>query len=171
MERDMRTIHAVLSSVAIIGAVLAGVPAAVADAASPSPAGADVAQSNEAPIAVYNKESQLRPQAAEPDGRFWVYEHPNKGGRGCGFSGGWADYANACGNMDNVASSVYNQAYVDLIEDVMMWEHPFSRGGYMCLERGDYWQDLSLGRERFNTGALADDKISSHYWTSSCSSG
>ncbi|MGN9781274.1 hypothetical protein ACTMTF_07600 [Nonomuraea sp. ZG12] len=160
----MNTIRAVLLSMATVGALLIGMPAASADTP-------DRKTAQEAPVAAYNAEPREAGAAGVVDGRFWIYEHAYEQGRGCGYGGDWNNYQYSglnCGNMDNIATSVYNRGYVHQYDDVVMWRDPGFVGPWMCLGHGDYWQDFTLGREVFHTGESADNKISSHAWVTTC---
>ncbi|MEW9552582.1 hypothetical protein [Nonomuraea sp. NPDC050783] len=165
----MKAIRTAVLAAAVLGGVLAMTPAASADPA-PAPARTDTVRSEGVPTPAYQEKGQKQLTAAAEDGNFWVYEHPYRGGRGCGYPDDWSNYASSgpCGNMDNIASSVYNQGYLDYYDDVVMWSEAYSRGVYMCLGHGDYWQDFTLGRERFSDGSLPDNRLSSHYWTTTC---
>lgn len=169
----MKALRAAVLSAAIIGITLSVSPSASADPVAdraPAAAAASTEKPSGVPVPVNEGEGRKQLEAAAADGNFVVYEHPYRGGRGCAYPGDWSDYASSgnCGNMDNIASSVYNQGYLDYYDDVVMWSDPYSRGVSMCLGVGDYWQDLTLGRERFSDGSLPDNRISSHYWTTTC---
>ncbi|MGK5521631.1 hypothetical protein ACSNN9_20075 [Micromonospora sp. URMC 107] len=120
--------------------------------------------------------------AAEADGWFYAYEHANFQGKWCAWEGTEKNWGNAggggtggrwdCGGyygLDNMATSVWNNGfYVPEVSAVHMHVETFYRGGRMCLDHGDYWQDFTLGWEVFNDGTPADNEISSHYWGGPC---
>ncbi|MEV5768236.1 hypothetical protein AB0L34_27190, partial [Micromonospora sp. NPDC052213] len=116
------------------------------------------------------------------NGYFYAYEHAWFEGKWCAWDGTAKNWGNpggagtggkwGCGGdygFDNIATSVWNNGfYFPGADAVNMHVETFYLGGRMCLDRGDYWADFTLGLEVFNDGTAADNQISSHYWGTTC---
>ncbi|MEJ3748259.1 hypothetical protein WEI85_33860 [Actinomycetes bacterium KLBMP 9797] len=181
----MRRLHATVAGIATFAALLVGAPAATAaPMASADPGDARPAVRADVPYRTPLADtgpSQLA--AADANGYFYAYEHAHFTGRWCA----WEGYAKNWGNpggagtggqwgcnhddgFDNIATSVWNNGYyTPPVSAVWMFRDTFYGGGaWMCLDAGDYWADFTLGWERFSDGGAADNAISSHYWSVTC---
>ncbi|MBG6065313.1 hypothetical protein [Micromonospora ureilytica] len=184
----MRRIHLAMAGGAMLATLLAGAPAA----ASPAQPGAVGSASQAAPTDRGGRAERVdlprsTPQdgaraAAAADGYFYAYEHAYWGGRWCAWAGNASNWVNPggaattgqwdCGgdySFDNIATSVWNNGVYHDYDAVRMRTGAFLTGGSMCLSRGDYWADFTLGYQAFDDGTPADNQISSHYWSVSCS--
>jgi hypothetical protein len=123
--------------------------------------------------------------ATARDGRLYAFEHRDLGGDFCYWTGNHADWRYSEWNMPNrgecswfgsslnsnfndQASSLVNNGYPGGLDDVRLYRDINYRGPSICLRNGDGFGDLSLGRERFSDGTIANDRISSHKWVRSC---
>jgi hypothetical protein len=128
-----------------------------------------------------------RPNAAMPqstDGYLYVYKDAYFKGQWCKFFYDHSDWRYPEWRMprggqcfgyfidpkiqDAVSSLWNNAAPSGRYSTVKLSRDIDNAGPYMCLRAGNYWADLSLGYERFNNGANANDQISSHKWVTSC---
>ncbi|MEU3777549.1 peptidase inhibitor family I36 protein [Streptomyces sp. NPDC032472] len=96
------------------------------------------------------------------DGNYWVWEHTNRGGAACGWSGNDADWR-TCGssgtfNMNDKASSWWNNGYAGSLGDVRVYEDINYGGASTCAPNG------SAG----NIPWEWNDRISSHKWVTNC---
>ncbi|WP_105969838.1 hypothetical protein [Streptomyces geranii] len=165
----MRTLRSTLLGLATIGLVVATAPFSTADERAPG--AADSVRT--ASIGSTSEAAAPRPstqRGAAADGRVYVYEHLNFTGTWCGMGGNERDYRSIsnCPNMDNLTTSVWNNGYVAVFDDVRLHRDYAYSGPNMCIGLGDSWGNLDLGWEVFNNGEHANDKISSHIWANSC---
>ncbi|MDC0746137.1 peptidase inhibitor family I36 protein [Polyangium mundeleinium] len=96
----------------------------------------------------------LAAPASAADGRVYVYEHINYGGRVCSTEGNVSDYASFCGH--DMVSSAWNNGYNSGNRDVIFYEHPNYRGRGTCLKNGQRWARMLPGW---------NDVVSSHRWS------
>lgn len=165
----MKALRSAMLGIAAIGLVVVSAPASGADDRVPDSAGSSQATNvGFTEGATAPKPSKQR--AAAADGRVWVYEHLNFTGSGCGMGGNERDYRSIsnCPDMDNKTTSVWNNGYVAVFDDVRLHRDYAYSGPNMCIGLGDSWGNLDLGWEVFNNGEHANDKISSHIWANSC---
>ncbi|KAA6212261.1 hypothetical protein CP973_22750 [Streptomyces albofaciens JCM 4342] len=141
----MRTLRTLISTGAVITTLCAGLataPAAdAADSPGPLPAGKAL---------------------AEP-GYYHVWEHTNRGGRECRWRANdddWRDcgYWPARWNVNDKASSWWNNGYSGTLADVRVYEHIGYGGASTCAPNG------SAG----NIPWEWNDRISSHKWVTNC---
>lgn len=92
----------------------------------------------------------LAAPASAADGKVYVYEHINYGGRVCSTEWDVSDYASFC--RHDMVSSAWNNGY-NL--DVIFYEHPNYRGRGACLKNGRRWARMPSGW---------NDIASSHRW-------
>lgn len=72
------------------------------------------------------------------------------------------------GSDDNRATSVMNSGYRGSYDIVAFYRLAGYGGGYTCLSPGELYAD-DLSDNRFSTGKIVDNRISSHRWVNSCS--
>jgi hypothetical protein len=167
--KPVNALRSALTVAAALGMVVGTAAASGADDRAPGTAESSrTAALGSTDGATAPKPSKQR--AAAADGRVYVYEHLNFTGAWCGMPGNERDYRSIsnCPNMDNITTSVWNNGYVDVFDDVRLYRDYVYSGPNMCIGLGDSWGNLDLGWEVFNTGEKANDKISSHIWASSC---
>ncbi|MEV6955845.1 peptidase inhibitor family I36 protein [Streptomyces sp. NPDC051183] len=96
------------------------------------------------------------------DGNYWVWADTNRGGPSCGWSGNDSDWR-TCGsggnyNMNDRASSWWNNGYSGSLGDVRVYEDINYGGASTCAPNG------SAG----NIPWEWNDRISSHKWVTNC---
>ncbi|MDX2603777.1 peptidase inhibitor family I36 protein [Streptomyces caniscabiei] len=74
-----------------------------------------------------------------------------------GNSANWGAAAN------DKATSVMNRGYVGSLDHVAFYENDNYGGGHACLAPGELYAD-NLTDNRFNTGGIVNDHITSHRW-------
>ncbi|MGH3313603.1 MAG: hypothetical protein ACRDP3_23965 [Streptomyces sp.] len=81
----------------------------------------------------------------------------------------WADGSGAFRGSDNdKASSVLNTGVAGSVDNVLLYQGALGgSNGVGCLSHGELYVD-NLTRNFFTGGANANDKISRHAWSSSC---
>lgn len=81
-----------------------------------------------------------------------------------GNSANWGAAAN------DKATSVMNRGFVGGLDHVAFYENDNHGGGHACLAPGELYAD-NLTDNRFNTGGIVNDHITSHRWVnrSACS--
>ncbi|MFK0233954.1 peptidase inhibitor family I36 protein [Streptomyces vinaceus] len=102
------------------------------------------------------------PSGAAADGTYWVWEDTNRGGHSCGWSGDDSDWR-TCGaggnfNMNDRASSWWNNGYAGSFGDVRVYENIGYGGASTCAPNG-------------GSGNIPwewNDRISSHKWVTNC---
>ena len=114
----------------------------------------------------------------------WLAAETKAGLRRC-VTAGWSEVPRAVGhhamrfdargsgsslnsNFNGQASSLVNNGHRGGLDDVRLYRDINYRGPSICLRNGDGFGDLSLGREHFSDGTIANDRISSHKWVRSC---
>ncbi|MCC0094171.1 peptidase inhibitor family I36 protein [Streptomyces flavotricini] len=99
---------------------------------------------------------------AAADGNYWVWEDTSRGGHSCGWSGNDSDWR-TCGaggnfNMNDRASSWWNNGYAGSFGDVRVYENINYGGASTCAPNG------GAG----NVPWEWNDRISSHKWVNNC---
>lgn len=121
---------------------------------------------------------------AAADGRVYAYEHAFFKGIACGWVGhhNWWKYPRASiyggppatcwgeysPNMLNRASALWNNGYHGSLSLVRFYKGMTGSGPRLCLNAGDYWDNLNSGTPRFSDGSWANDEIESHRWHNTC---
>ena len=123
--------------------------------------------------------------ATAADGRLYAYENRDFSGDYCYWTLNHADWryvewnipdrgecawfgSSLNSNFNDEVSSLANHGHPGGKDDVRLYRDINYRGPSICLRNGDDFGDLSLGRERFSDGTIANDRISSHKWVRSC---
>ncbi|GAA3870094.1 hypothetical protein GCM10023084_23950 [Streptomyces lacrimifluminis] len=117
----MRTLQSTLLGLAAIGLMVATAPFSAADErASGSADSARTAATGSTSGAAAPKPSTQR--AAAADARVYVYQDLNFTGTWCGMGGNERDYRSIsnCPNMDNITTSVWNNGYVAVFDDIRL---------------------------------------------------
>lgn len=102
--------------------------------------------------------------ASAADGYFYIYNGPNFGGTVCRWFGNDADYrynSNGGGcnmNVNDWASSWWNNGYAGYLEDVNVREHINYGGADFCVPNGYAYPYLGWW----------DNRASSHFWSNNC---
>jgi hypothetical protein len=109
-----------------------------------------------------------------PNGYFFVGVDKYFSGFNCKWAGSNTNWTSTgCGNMNDKASSVWNNGYSSNpnVASVWMFEHTGYAGGWACLSPGDTWMDLGAYIQRWNGPhhtTFVQDSISSHTWGGPC---
>lgn len=118
-------------------------------------------------------------QAAPPDGKLYAWQHDNRGGAVCTWTGNDGDWS-TCGvgeTMRNRASSIHNNGYTHAAR---LYYTGARNSAWACLYVGTAWFWMNRDGDRgpkFNLGAdnapgrnqLVNDNVARHTWHQTCS--
>lgn len=110
------------------------------------------------------------------DGNLYAYEHQNRGGSYCKWSGNDGNWSSCSpgGNMRNKASSLQNSGFPSGNDDVIVYYAPGQTGAWYCLGNGRYLENIVHIKFGPNGGSgggdnqSLNDNIASHKWARAC---
>jgi hypothetical protein len=147
-----------LATVGLAALALSALPG-VAQASEPGPSSRDTVATG--------------PAGATADGYFYAYEHAYQGGKYCRWVGNDGDWSSCSpgGNLRNQASSLWNNGYAGVSEDVNVYWGLNYTGAWACIANGYYYANLAdwyFPTNGSGGGENMNDNISSHKWSDSC---